>query len=191
MEKEKEYLQKELNKNIITLYNILMDSDIINSIKKNQEVLLSLIPSLQSMIGFDHKHPHHRLDVWEHTLYALSLSEEKFDIRLSLLLHDIGKPICYTEEDGIRHFENHPQVSAQLARNILLNLGFNLEYVNKICFLIELHDTPITPEDIATNYDLTYLRFAIQKCDALAHNPAKLEKRQQYLETTKQLFIKR
>ena len=54
------------------------------------------------MIGFEHKHPHHHLDVWNHTLLALSYSPKDFDIRLVLLLHDIGKPHSYQDEE-IRH----------------------------------------------------------------------------------------
>ena len=49
------------------------------------------------MIGFDHKHPHHHLDVFNHTLYALSLSKKDFSIRMALLFHDISKPYCYVE----------------------------------------------------------------------------------------------
>ena len=76
------------------------------------------------MIGFEHNHPHHHLDVWNHTLYALSLSENNFDIRLSLLLHDIGKPFSY-QDDEIRHFHNHPYVSFIMSKSILSRLGFN------------------------------------------------------------------
>ncbi|MBQ2946508.1 MAG: HD domain-containing protein [Bacilli bacterium] len=174
---------------ILNLHHILMDSDIAASINSNLNFLIELIPEIKNMIGFEHNHPHHHLDVWNHTLYALSLSETNFDIRLSLLLHDIGKPFSY-QEGEVRHFHNHPYVSATMTKTILTRLGFINEYINKICYLIKKHDTPITKKDIENNIDLEYMRYKIQECDALAHHPEKLEKRKKYLESTKKLILK-
>ena len=70
----------------MTLEEILLSDNIIESINNNIDYLLKIIPEIKDMIGFDHKHPHHHLDVWNHTLLALSLSPKDFDIRLSLLL---------------------------------------------------------------------------------------------------------
>lgn len=175
---------------ILNLYRILMNSDVKESITSNLIYLIELIPELKSMIGFEHKHPHHHLDVWDHTLYALSLSEKDFDLRLSLLLHDIGKPFSFSEENEIRHFYHHPYVSAKIARTILARLGFGNDYINRICYLIEFHDAPITAKDIDNNYDLVFTRYLMQKCDALAHHPEKLEKRKKYLESAKKLILK-
>lgn len=174
---------------IFELYNILISSNIEKSITDNLSFLINLIPEIQYMIGFLHKHPHHHLDVWEHTLYALSLSFDNFDLRLTLLLHDIGKPFSFTEENGIRHFYNHPYVSYKISKIILTRLGFNKIYIDKICYLIRFHDSFITKKDINKNYDLSLMRYYIQECDALAHHPDKLEKRKKYLENTKKLLL--
>lgn len=85
---------------------ILTSENVVDCINNNLEYLLTIIPELKFMLGFLHKHPHHHLDVWEHTLLALKLSENDFEIRLTLLLHDIGKPFSY-QEGKIRHFKNH------------------------------------------------------------------------------------
>lgn len=45
------------------LYNILMTEDPVKSIKSNLNELLKLIPELKFEIGFEHRHPHHYLDV--------------------------------------------------------------------------------------------------------------------------------
>ena len=179
----------EFNK-ILYLYYILMDSDIVKSINLNLNSLVEIIPEIKYMIGFEHNHPHHHLNVWDHTLYALSLSENNFDIRLTLLLHDIGKPFSY-QDNEVRHFHNHPYVSSIISKSILSRLGFNDEYINKICYLIKMHDIPITKKDIKMNYDLEYMRYKIQECDALAHHPEKLKKRKIYLESTKKLLLEK
>ena len=151
------------------------------------DVLLNRIPELKDMIGFEHKHPHHHLDVWKHTMLALDISPNDFDIRLVLLLHDIGKPHCF-QEGEVRHFKGHAKVSSQMAFNILKRFEFDEDKINEICYLIELHDTPITEEDILNNRNLTMKRFKIQCCDALAHNPQKLEKRIAYLNSISELL---
>ena len=79
----------------MNLEEILLSEDIVSSINNNLDYLLNVIPEIKYMIGFEHKHPHHHLDVWNHTLLALSLSERDIDIRLTLLLHDIGNPFSY------------------------------------------------------------------------------------------------
>jgi tRNA nucleotidyltransferase (CCA-adding enzyme) len=164
------------------IQKILMSEDIVQSINNNIDILLEIIPELKDMIGFQHNHPHHHLDVWNHTLFALSLSEPNFDIRLCLLLHDIGKPHSY-QDDEIRHFKGHPLKSSVISRNILTRLGYDEEYINEMCYLIENHDNPMTKGDIENNYEISVKKFCIQYCDALAHHPDKLEKRIEYLKT--------
>lgn len=157
-----------------------MVDDVVDSINSNIDVLLEMIPEIEDMIGFQHNHPHHHLDVWKHTLLALSLSKRDFDTRVVLLLHDIGKPFSY-QDDDVRHFHEHADVSSNMSVGILNRLGFNSEEVDELTYLIREHDTEITKEDIDTNIDLCIKRFGIQFCDALAHNPTKLKKRIEYL----------
>lgn len=162
------------------IYNILMNDDIITSINNNLDILLNLIPELKDIVGFEHNHPHHHLDVWNHTLLALSHSPKDFDIRLVLLLHDIGKPHSYQDEE-VRHFRGHPKVSSNMSFNILKRLKFNDAEIFKLCYLIEQHDIPIIDEEIVNDKELTIKKFKVQCCDVLAHNPLKLEKRVSYL----------
>lgn len=162
------------------LKEILMEEDVVNSINVNLDELLSMIPEMRAMIGFEHKHPHHHLDVFNHTLLALSRAPLDFKIRVVLLLHDLGKPYS-CQEGEIRHFKNHPQVSSVMSYDIFTRLGFSKEEIDELCYLIKEHDNLINDEDISENIDLVKIRFKIQFCDALAHHPDKLEKRINYL----------
>lgn len=169
------------------LKDILISDDVVGNIRQNIQHLILIIPEISDIIGFEHKHPHHHLDVWEHTLYALSLSPKNFDIRLALLLHDIGKPHSY-QDDEVRHFKGHPEMSAHISNRILNRLGYNEQYINYICEIINRHDTPLTEEDVFSNTDLSKVIFEVQKCDALAHNPAKNKKRLEYIKNITKLF---
>ena len=162
----------------MSLYEILSDENVVESINNNLDYLVKCIPEIKYMMVFEHKHPHHHLDVWQHTLLALSFSENDFDIRLTLLLHDIGKPFSFQEKDGIRHFNGHPNVSAIMSYDILKRIGFEEDYIQKICYYIKNHDNPISNKLIENNAIFLY---KIQKCYVLAHHPEKIEKRKQYL----------
>ena len=174
----------------MNLESILTSDDIVETIRNNMDYLLLLIPEIKDMIGFDQHHPHHHLDVWEHTLYALSLSDNDFEIRLVLLLHDIGKPHSYIDTE-VRHFPNHANVSMEISKNILNRLGYNQEFNNEVLYLIKEHDSPITIKEIQENYALAYKKYLVQYSDALAHHPDKLEKRKEYLKRMRKMFDER
>lgn len=142
------------------------------------------------MIGFEHKNKYHNLDVWEHTLKAISISDNDIDVRLTLLLHDIGKPHSYQEDGEFRHYKNHNVVSSNISKIILKVLGYNNKYIEKICYLILMHDIMITEDDIKNNYELEYIRYQIQLADGLAHNPKNIDKRIKLLKKNKKLFKK-
>ena len=94
------------------------------------------------MKGFKHNHPYHHLDVWNHTLLALSMSKNDFDIRLCLLLHDMGKPFSYQDEE-VRHFKDHAKVSANMSKSVLNRLGYPKEYTDYICSLIDARNNQV------------------------------------------------
>lgn len=171
----------------MSLREILESDNVVETINKDLEYLLYIIPELKDMIGFDHKHPHHHLDVWEHTLYALNLSPNDFEIRLALLLHDIGKPHSFIDGD-VRHFPNHPTVSYEMTKKILTRLRCDEEIIKNVCYLVNSHDNMITKEEIKYNRSLLYKRYIVQYCDTYAHNPKKLEKRVKYLNKVKNYF---
>lgn len=171
----------------MSIEEILKSENVTDAIKNNIDYILDFIPEIRFMIGFDHKHPHHHLDVYKHTLYALSLSENDFEIRLCLLLHDIGKPFSY-QEGEVRNFKNHALASSILAKEILKRLNYDNQFIEEVCYLIRYHDTPIKKSDIDSNYELALKRYKIQECDALAHHPDKLEKRIKYLKKVNSLL---
>lgn len=185
LKKLKQEIKREDLKN--KLYNILMNKDVIESINNNIDVLLEMIPEIKDMIGFPHNHPHHHLDVWNHTLLALSLSDMNFDIRLALLLHDIGKPHSYQDKE-VRHFKGHPKKSSVIANNILKRLNFNDCYIKEMCYLIEKHDTAIKIHEIRKNCKLEYKRYLIQYADTYAHKRDMIENRVEYLIILKYVF---
>ena len=171
----------------MNLEEILTQVDIVASIKDNLDYIIEEIPEIRFMINFPQNHPHHHLDVWHHTLLALSYSNNDFQIRLALLLHDIGKPFSYQDEE-VRHFHGHADVSGKMAAIILERLGYEEEFIKEIVYLIKYHDTKITEEDVTNNIELALKRLHIQECDSRAHHPDYQAKRLKYIEDTKKLI---
>ncbi len=162
-----------------------MAEDVVQSIRGNITKVVDMIPEIKKMINFPHNHPHHHLDVWEHTLLAMSNSPQDFDIRLTLLLHDIGKPISYQDEE-VRHFREHPKMSRYLGEKILTRVGYdNSDYILK---LIGSHDTPIESDKIITDPEYYRDLLVVQYCDAMAHNPKYNAKRIAYIESMAREF---
>ena len=166
-------VQKELLESILMLE---CEEDMEN-LKKHKETIFQIIPELKKTDGFDQKNPHHIYNVWEHTVKALQKSNPDLEVRIALLLHDIGKPYSYQEENGIRHFKGHQQKSAQMSQEILERLGYSAKELKEICYLIEHHDELIDVSKVAeTNKKLIQKLLHIQYCDAYAHAPEHIEK---------------
>ena len=69
-------------------------------------------------------------------------------LRLTMLLHDIGKPRCKsTDENGIDHFYGHPAVSTKLADQMLRALKFDNKTRERVVILVEYHDVQIPCKD--------------------------------------------
>ena len=65
-------------------------------------------------------------------------------LRLTMLLHDIGKPSCKsTDEKGIDHFYGHPAAGAQLADQMLRALKFDNRTRERVVTLVKYHDIQI------------------------------------------------
>ena len=150
----------------------LNGKEMVKSLQENRKQIFQMIPELEDEYGFEQKNPWHIYDVWNHTLVALKNSKPDLEIRLALLLHDIGKPYSYQDDGNVRHFKKHPEKGAQIAKNILERLGYNEDEVKNICFLIENHAKTIDVQDInMNNIDIMKKLLLIQYYDTSAYNP--------------------
>ncbi len=100
-----------------------------------------ILPELDRCMKTPQNHPHHCYTVGEHILHSLLEVPAARDLRLAMLLHDIGKPLTLeTDFRGITHFYGHPTVSAGMAEEILRRLRFDNETIVTVRRLVEFHD---------------------------------------------------
>lgn len=110
-------------------------------------VAAQVLPELEPTFGFDQRNPWHDRDVWRHTLAAVDAAPATPVLRWAALLHDLGKPACFTlDEKGVGHFYGHGEESARLAGQILSRLRFDTDTRQRIVALVAMHDRPIIPE---------------------------------------------
>lgn len=167
------------------LESIILDNEL--RFIDDDNMIFYAIPELKEEIGFEHKHPHHIYDVWEHTKHAMRKSKPDLEIRLALLLHDIGKPFSY-QEGEVRHFHGYAEKSEEMTDKILSRLEYSKEEIDRVKFLVKNHNTSIKDIDIKDETLAKKLLY-IQYCDAYAHNPEyiddkikKIDEEYKYLE---------
>lgn len=116
-----------------------------------------VLPEFDLMMETKQETPYHLYDVGTHTIVALQNTPKDLITRLTVLLHDVGKPITKTiDETGKAHFFNHAIEGEKIAKSILRRLKFSNKIVDTVCFLILHH----SDEYIAKP---KYVRRAIRK----------------------------
>jgi len=124
---------------------------IIGSQKPMQALLLArelgilqyIAPDIEKGVGVEQNQAH-SFDVFEHNLRSLQHAADKgwsFDIRLSALFHDVGKPASrrWSDEKHDWTFHGHDVVGAKIAKKALENLKFSRETIEKTASMVRWH----------------------------------------------------
>lgn len=101
-------------------------------------------PELEAMNGVE-QNEFHYADVFEHTLEVIEKTEPDEILRLSALLHDVGKPSTLTidPETGFRHFYHHEAVGTEMTRVFLSRLRFPNACIEAVAILVSTHMRPL------------------------------------------------
>ncbi len=118
-------------------------------------LLQFVLPELLESKGVE-QGGHHDTDVWTHSLDALqSCPSPDPIVRLSTLLHDIGKPRTYQEIDGKITFYNHEIVGSRMASKIAQRLRLSKKDTDRVFTLVRYHMFYYQPQ----NNDASIRRF--------------------------------
>ena len=136
--------------------------------------------------------------VGEHTLLALTSVRPEKVLRLTMLLHDFGKPQTRTsDENGVDHFYGHEAVGEELAVTILRRLKFDNDTLRKVRKLVLHHDESLKDPTARTvrraisriGEELFPLYLEVRKGDILAQIPRYWEEKLQNLDETKRIYL--
>ena len=149
-------------------------------LREYSDVIGEIIPELGACVGFAQNSRYHCFDVYEHSIRALGYTQSADSVtRLAILLHDVGKPLCYTEDENGGHFKGHGDVGTELTAEIMRRLRFDNTTAEAVIALVRYHDRDIPAEPRSVKRlmrklsDENILRLMeIKRCDRLAHAPA-------------------
>ena len=116
------------------------------------------------MIGYDQQNHHHSYDLWEHTVRGVEGVPADPVLRLTMLLHDTGKPAARTtDEKGEGHYYGHPKISEQIARKTADTLRLDNNFRDRLCNLVLHHDIPLRTQSGEINTDRSFLLCRLNK----------------------------
>ena len=154
------------------------------------------IPELDQMMETEQENPHHKYNVGEHTLCAIKNIRNDKVLRLTMLLHDSGKPVTKTyDENNVAHFMGHSLESECVARTVLKRLKFDNDTLNKVTKLVFYHDyrMPATDKSVrrAMNKigeDLFSYYLEVCRADILAQSNFERDEKISHLDKIQEIY---
>ena len=111
------------------------------------EVFGVFLPEILPCVDFDQHSKYHCYTVWEHIVHSVEAVPADSVLRWAMLLHDIGKPACFTvDEQGAGHFYGHDGISADMAADICRRMRMDKQRSARIELLVRRHG-PDLPEN--------------------------------------------
>ena len=166
----KERIQVELRK-------LLLGDGVKDILMEYHDVLSQIIPSMEPMARFTQ----HNATLWEHTAYAVACAPKDPIVRWTMLLHDMGKPSCFSTTRGRVNFYGYAEKSAKIAQEILEDLHMDRHTIQKVVQLVEKHDSSLPQTDKAVKRWLNQLGeeqfrrlIQVHRADTLAFVPYKI-----------------
>lgn len=144
-----------------------------------------ILPEFDRCMETEQNTPHHCYNVGEHTLQSLLNIRADKVLRLTMLLHDFGKPVVKrTDEDGRDHFKTHGPEGEKMAVSILRRLKMDNDTIRKVRSLIKWHDYRPKGEAVSVRKaasligeELFPLYLEVQKADILAQSTYRREEK--------------
>ena len=155
-----------------------------------------ILPEFDEMMVTTQETPHHKYNVGEHTLKAIEGIRADKVLRLTMLFHDIAKPMMKTvDEKGVAHFKMHDIKGAEMTKQILRRLKFDNDTMNKVVKLVQYHDyrMPAEPKNVrrAMNKigeDLFPYYLEVREADTLAQSEYLQEEKLQNIKDVRHCY---
>ena len=112
-----------------------------------------ILPEFNRMMETEQNTPHHMWNVGMHTIKAMCEIPADPVLRMTMLLHDVGKPDArWTDSRGRDHFKGHAEIGAKMADGILRRLKFDNLSRKRIVNLVRWHDLRPEPNEVEVRH---------------------------------------
>ena len=154
------------------------------------------LPEFDRMMETKQETLHHMYTVGEQTIHAMMNVRNDKILRLTMLLHDTGKPEYKTmDEDGVAHFKMHALGSERIAKEVLRRLKFDNDTLHKVTRLVLNHDyrMPAVPKNVrrAMNKigeDIFPYYMEVRRADVLAQSEYQRAEKLKNLDEVEQTY---
>ena len=154
------------------------------------------LPEFDRMMETAQETPHHMYTVGEHTIHAMMNVRNDKILRLTMLLHDMGKPGYKTmDAEGVAHFKMHALGSEEIAKTVLKRLKFDNDTLHKVTRLVLNHDyrMPAKAKNVrrAMNQigeDIFPYYLEVRRADVMAQSTYQREEKLKNLTEVEELY---
>lgn len=149
------------------------------------------LPEFDECMECEQNTVHHCYSVGEHMIRAAMEVPSDKVLRITMILHDIGKPRCKTSDEHGDHFKGHALEGSIMARGIMRRLKFDNATTDSVCNLVRCHDIFMKDEPNEFNVRKTLYHVGpsnfedllkVKRADMLAQSAFKREEKQKRLE---------
>lgn len=155
-----------------------------------------ILPEFDAEMEAVQNNQHHRITVGEHTIRTLMAAEPDRILRLTMLLHDSGKPLCQTQTpDGVYHYRGHAAPGAVVAKEVLERLKYDKATERTVIQLIRNHSLypELTEEGVRRSVvqlgeDLFPLFLKVKRADIGGQNPEVQSRKFEYMDEVEAIY---
>ncbi|MBE5823154.1 MAG: CCA tRNA nucleotidyltransferase [Butyrivibrio sp.] len=155
-----------------------------------------VLPEFDRCMETDQNNIHHMYNVGMHTIVALTNVRKDKLLRLTMLMHDFGKPATMKiDEEGISHFKGHAALGSNMAKDILKRLKFDRDTMDRVSNLVKYHDDRYEPSPAVIRRAINRvgeedfpLLFEIRYADTMAQSTYMRQEKLDLIEQTRQVY---
>ena len=176
----KDHINYVANERIATEFlKLLCGKNVFDVLMEYRDVFAVILPELTPCFDFNQHNPWHCYDVYTHIAHTVEAVPPDPALRLTMLLHDIGKPETFLlGGNNIGHFYRHAHVGAQMAEDIVQRLRLSSAMQTEVTTLVEYHEYPLEPDRkvlrrCLNKFGKTTLQrlLLVQRADNIAKTP--------------------
>lgn len=184
----------------LELCKLLKGNGVLCVLQTYSDVISVIVPELAQCVGFNQNNRFHQYDVYEHIAHAVSHYKGDDDVvNVALMLHDVGKPLCYSEDERGGHFYNHASTSGAITEKVVSRLRFDSQSKHDIVELVFNHAATIEPNARTVKkwlnklgekqfFRLMDLRLADIQAHAEGTQSSRLERRDKAVELARKIL---
>jgi tRNA nucleotidyltransferase (CCA-adding enzyme) len=155
-----------------------------------------ILPEFDRCMDTPQNNIHHMYNVGDHTVRSLMEVRQDKLLRLTMLMHDMGKPdTIEVDDEGVSHFYGHSEVSFKIAHDIFRRLKFDRDTMDRVCNLVRFHDYrfPAKPGSVRKAMNLVGetdfpLLFEIRYADTMAQSEYLRDEKLKVIEETRAVY---